>query len=163
MTFVYFLYVVFTLVYVLADVTRTNRQPINRSIAAKSNGMRYTEEAWTPETWYRAVLDLPLSSQADSDHIRHWLSVIQAWKWNLIPLSGISCAVTVLAMAVTREIRKSYQQAKLLPRSSLEGKAAFPRFEWPDEALNSSDETIVEEDEEDGSSEAYLSNILPAF
>lgn len=46
--------------------------------------MNYAEFRWTPETWFKAVLDLPLADQSVHNEIEHRVTTMVAWRWMLL-------------------------------------------------------------------------------
>lgn len=82
-----FLAVLFTLsaiIFVFLVTNQTKGQQISPDIARSY--IPYTAEKWTPETWFQAVLDLPLVSQSQRDKISSNVTNMVAWRWMLIPI-----------------------------------------------------------------------------
>ncbi|KAF2677470.1 hypothetical protein K458DRAFT_378389 [Lentithecium fluviatile CBS 122367] len=82
-----FLAILFTLsalIFVFAITYRTDNQQILRSIARSDTA--YPADKWTPETWFKAVLDLPLASQQQRDNISSKVTNMVAWRWMLVPI-----------------------------------------------------------------------------
>jgi hypothetical protein len=46
----------------------------------------YSVDKWTPETWFKAVLDLPLARSDQRSHISKNVRNMVAWRWMLIPI-----------------------------------------------------------------------------
>ncbi|KAF2820512.1 hypothetical protein CC86DRAFT_374220 [Ophiobolus disseminans] len=81
--------VIFTLsalVFVFAVTNQTKDQHIRAPIAANNQGKNYPEFKWTPETWFKAVLDLPLADASRHDEIESKVTNMVAWRWMLIPI-----------------------------------------------------------------------------
>lgn len=79
--------VLFTLsaiIFVFLVTNQTNHQHILESVA-RSN-VPYPENQWTPETWYKAVLELPLASEQNRNSISSAVTHMVAWRWILIPI-----------------------------------------------------------------------------
>ena len=68
-------------------VTYQHKQSINMNTAtAYPFPLAYPTDEWTPETWYSALLELPLSFDSDRSKIHQQLTIMRGWRWNLIPL-----------------------------------------------------------------------------
>ncbi|KAF2791594.1 hypothetical protein K505DRAFT_248581 [Melanomma pulvis-pyrius CBS 109.77] len=79
--------VLFTLsaiIFVFVVTNQTKGQSISEAIA-RSN-VAYPADKWTPETWFKAVLDLPLADQHTHDTISSKVTNMVAWRWMLIPI-----------------------------------------------------------------------------
>ncbi|EMC99858.1 hypothetical protein BAUCODRAFT_30272 [Baudoinia panamericana UAMH 10762] len=70
------------------------------------NFVAYALLAWTPENWFTAMLQLPLSSASDRSIISTHLTLMKVWKWNLVPLSVLGMAVCVLAFVDRTQKRR---------------------------------------------------------
>ena len=107
---VYFIFVTAALAYVFWLTRSTSGQAIDKALAASLNGAgpaaAYPLDQWTPENWFKAMLDLPLSDPTDISYVRGWLRVIEGWKWNLIPMMLVSCVVAVVSWGSVREDRR---------------------------------------------------------
>ena len=93
-----FLAVLFTLAaicFVFLVTSQTKHQHILES-AARSN-VPYSEQWWTPESWYKAVLELPLASEQHRHEISSAITRMEAWRWMLIPVF----LVDILAFGIT--------------------------------------------------------------
>ncbi|USP77715.1 1-acylglycerol-3-phosphate acyltransferase [Curvularia clavata] len=67
LTVLLFLAVLFTLsafIFTFVVTYQTTGQQIREPVAVNTAGMNYPEFHWTPETWFKAVLDLPLADQS---------------------------------------------------------------------------------------------------
>lgn len=95
-----FLAILFTLsalVFVFVVTHQTTGQSIRIPIAANTEGSNYAEYKWTPETWFKAVLDLPLANEQQRDEIDSKITKLMAWRWMLVPIF----IVDVIAFGVT--------------------------------------------------------------
>ncbi|KAF2113949.1 hypothetical protein BDV96DRAFT_495181 [Lophiotrema nucula] len=82
----HFLAVLFTLsaiIFVFLVTNQTKGQHISEAIA-RSN-VPYPADKWTPETWFKAVRDLPISKH-EHDRISSKITNMVAWRWILIPI-----------------------------------------------------------------------------
>jgi hypothetical protein len=86
------------LAYTFAVTNQTKGQSIDKAVAAQSQGENYPLDNWSPENWTKAVLALPLISSTDANYLRHWLRVIEGWKWNLIPMFLLGLLVASLTV-----------------------------------------------------------------
>ncbi|KAF2732627.1 hypothetical protein EJ04DRAFT_469882 [Polyplosphaeria fusca] len=89
-----FLAVLFTLsalIFVFLVTNQTKGQHISEAIAGSS--ANYPANRWTPETWFKAVLELPLADNKQRDKIDSNVTNMEAWRWMLIPifLTDIAC------------------------------------------------------------------------
>lgn len=113
-----FLAILFTLsafIFVFVVTYQTTGQHIREPIAANNVGNNYPEFKWTPETWMKAVLDLPLADGSKRDEISSRVTNMVAWRWILLPLFLVDIAafsITVLAWLK--------QRRGMTPRSSSE-------------------------------------------
>jgi hypothetical protein len=104
-----FLAVLFTLsalIFVFVVTNQTTGQSIRLPIAANNEGQNYAEFKWTPETWFKAVLDLPLADQDKRDEIDSKVTNMVAWRWMLVPIfivDIIAFGVTTLAWVRQRK------------------------------------------------------------
>jgi hypothetical protein len=95
-----FLAVLFTLsalIFVFIVTSQTKGQSIRIPIAANAQGQNYPEYKWTPETWFKAVLDLPLADKHMRDEIDSKITNMVTWRWMLVPI----LAADVIAFGVT--------------------------------------------------------------
>jgi hypothetical protein len=91
------LFTLSALVFVFVVTYQTTDQTIRAPIAANTEGTNYAEFKWTPETWFKAVLDLPLADQHKRDEIKSKVTNMVAWRWMLIPI----IIIDVIAFGVT--------------------------------------------------------------
>lgn len=79
--------VLFTLsafIFVFVVTYQTAGQSIREPVASNTVGMNYPEFHWTPETWFKAVLDLPLADPAVRKDMDHKVTNMVAWRWMLL-------------------------------------------------------------------------------
>lgn len=104
-----FLAVLFTLsafIFVFIVTYQTSGQHIRESIASNNIGINYFEYKWTPETWMKAVLDLPLADESKRNEISSKVTNMVAWRWMLLPIFVVDCvALGVTIMAWLRQRR----------------------------------------------------------
>ena len=82
------------------------------------NQVAYPEQLWTPENWFAAVLELPLVDRNQREDIAHHLTIMRAWRWNLIPLFVLGLILSATAFVdawTTRREYKPVSQYKLEP------------------------------------------------
>ncbi|KAL5115450.1 hypothetical protein ACEQ8H_006672 [Pleosporales sp. CAS-2024a] len=94
------LFTLSALIFVFVVTNQTKGQKIQYPIAANNQGQNYPDHKWTPETWFKAVLDLPLAHQEKHDEIASKVTNMVAWRWMLIPIlvaDVIAFGVTTLA------------------------------------------------------------------
>jgi hypothetical protein len=106
-TILSFLLTVSALGYTFAVTNQTNGQSIDKAIAAQFQGKPYPQDQWTPGTWTAALLALPITSDNDADYLRHWLRVMDGWKWNLIPMFLLGLLVASLSVRACLQDRRS--------------------------------------------------------
>ncbi len=88
------------LIYVSIVTAAADRQTIDVALAAGlAGGAKYPALTWTPQSWYAAVLNLPLADAAQVSTISTQWKVMQGWRINIRPLFVIQIAVTGLAWA----------------------------------------------------------------
>ncbi|KAH7392408.1 hypothetical protein DE146DRAFT_766681 [Phaeosphaeria sp. MPI-PUGE-AT-0046c] len=91
------LFTLSALVFVFVVTNQTTGQSIRMPIAANTEGSNYAEFRWTPETWFKAVLDLPLADERRRNNIDSKVTNMVAWRWMLVPIF----IVDVIAFGVT--------------------------------------------------------------
>ena len=82
------------------------------------NQVAYPEQFWTPENWFSAVLELPLVDMHQRENIAQHLTIMRAWRWNLIPLFVLGLALSAAAIVDAWTARREYKpvsQYKLEP------------------------------------------------
>lgn len=106
-----FLAVLFTLTaftFVFVVTYQTTGRSIRVPIAANNQGKNYAEYQWTPETWFKAVLDLPLADPSKRDEISSKVTNMVAWRWILLPIFIIDIiAFSVTTLAWLRQRRSA--------------------------------------------------------
>jgi hypothetical protein len=112
------------LVYTFVLTNAHKGQTIDIGLAASldnspfPNQVAYPEQLWTPENWFGAVLELPLVDRHQREDIAHHLTIMRAWRWNLIPLFVLGLVLSAAAIAdawTTRREYKPVSQYKLEP------------------------------------------------
>ncbi|KAF1840168.1 uncharacterized protein K460DRAFT_421161 [Cucurbitaria berberidis CBS 394.84] len=101
--------ILFTLsafIFVFIVTYKTMGQYIREPIAANNVGTDYAEYKWTPETWMKAVLDLPLADQGKRDQINTRVTNMVAWRWMLLPLFIVDCLAFSVTVAAWLRLRK---------------------------------------------------------
>ncbi|KAK0674721.1 hypothetical protein QBC41DRAFT_212318 [Cercophora samala] len=112
------------LIYTFVETRLTSGQAIDPNLAQEYDFPRlYPDDRWTPETWFEAVIALPLEDPTDEDVIRDKLKLMRGWKWNTIPmfLLGLTLAGLVLREVVVfggwgfkgRRVREEKRQEEL--------------------------------------------------
>ncbi|RFU26111.1 hypothetical protein B7463_g10225, partial [Scytalidium lignicola] len=84
------------LAYTFAVTNQTKGQSIDKVLAAQTQGHAYPKDKWTPETWTKALLAMPVTSRGDRHYLQYWLRIMDGWKWNLIPMFLINILVSSL-------------------------------------------------------------------
>ncbi|KAL2134623.1 hypothetical protein VTI74DRAFT_11280 [Chaetomium olivicolor] len=104
------------LIYTFVETSLTSNQLIDLAVAeANPPPARYPEGRWTPETWYAALLELPLVSADQRGTIRGNLTIMRAWRWNLVPLFVLGFGLVVLvAVEVVRVWRREGQDVEMV-------------------------------------------------
>ena len=112
------------LAYTFAVTNETRGQHIDIATASSldnrpyPNYVAYPKDDWTPETWFEAVLELTLVDSGQRSDIMQHLTIMRAWKWNLIPLFllGLAlCAVALLEAWFERRNNKIVRGEKFEP------------------------------------------------
>jgi hypothetical protein len=122
------------LIYVFVITSRHFGQTIDETVAAALQNRPYPHQVayplleWTPENWYTAVLKLNLLDQHDAVEIGHHLTVMKAWRWNLIPLLVLN--VWVAGVAIAEELHRQSAR-KILPRVAKVGGGGVVSFDRP--------------------------------
>ncbi|KAH8697855.1 hypothetical protein BGW36DRAFT_450608 [Talaromyces proteolyticus] len=80
------LFVLSAFIYVFAVTYMTSENRINTRIAESINGAAYPIDSWTPETWYRALLLLPLTGVDLTGAYQEMV----AWRWWTLPYLAVS-------------------------------------------------------------------------
>jgi 4-amino-4-deoxy-L-arabinose transferase-like glycosyltransferase len=102
-----FLAVLFTLsalIFVFVVTQRTRNQAISQAVADVNQGINYPALEWTPETWFKAVLDTPLADRAQHDEIAAKVLNMTVWRWMLLPILVVDVAAWIVAaLAVSKQ------------------------------------------------------------
>lgn len=91
------------LIFTFVVTNQTDDQPILESLVRP--GVKYSDGKWTPENWYKSLLDLPLDASVDTSSIRYHMHLMEAWRWMLVPLfiiDNLTFAVAVWAVMSQR-------------------------------------------------------------
>jgi hypothetical protein len=91
-------------IFVFVVTYQTTGQRIREPIAINAAGLNYPAEKWTPETWFRAILDLPLAHGAQHAQIKSRVRNMEAWRWILLPL--LLVYITASYVVVTTWLRQ---------------------------------------------------------
>ncbi|KAK4236159.1 hypothetical protein C8A03DRAFT_17162 [Achaetomium macrosporum] len=104
------------LIYTFVETSKTGNQFIDLAVAeANPAPVKYPDNRWTPENWYSAVLDLPLVRDNNRRIISGNLTIMRAWRWNLIPLFILGFVLLALvALEVLRVRRKDTQRIEVV-------------------------------------------------
>ena len=73
------------------------------------NQVAYPEQFWTPENWFDAVLELQLVDRHQREDIAHHLTIMRAWRWNLIPLFVLGLILSAAAIVDAWTTRREYK------------------------------------------------------
>jgi hypothetical protein len=93
-------------IFVFVVTYQTTGQAIREPIASNTVGINYPYHSWTPETWFKAVLDLPLADVAQHAQIKGRVECMIAWRWMLLPLLIVYItAFSVTAVTWSRQRR----------------------------------------------------------
>lgn len=85
---------------------QTSGRHIREPVALNSVGINYSYQTWTPETWFKAVLELPLADGAKHAEIKSQVRGMVAWRWILLPLFLMyMVALYIAAVAWLRQRR----------------------------------------------------------
>lgn len=95
-----FLAILFTLsalIFVFVVTYKTTGQYIREPVASNTVGINYPEFHWTPETWFKAVLDLPLADESVRSEMEDRITNMVAWRWMLL----VILVVDIVGFGVT--------------------------------------------------------------
>jgi hypothetical protein len=99
------------LIYTFVETAKTGGQAIDLGVArANPPPAKYPDDRWTPENWYAAVLDLPLASVAQRRVINGNLTIMRAWRWNLVSLFILGFVLLCLVALEVRRMRRRNAQ-----------------------------------------------------
>jgi len=99
-----FLFTLSAIIFTFVVTNDTKGQTILSSVAKV--GVKYPEHKWTPETWYKAVLDLPIAKDSVRSDIKDHVHLMEAWKWMLIPIFLTDIAALGIAVMAMLKQRK---------------------------------------------------------
>jgi hypothetical protein len=115
-----FLAVLFTLsalIFVFVVTQRTRNQAISQAVAEVNQGIDYPALEWTPETWFKAVLDTPLEDRAQHDEIAAKVLSMTVWRWMLLPILVVDVAAWIVAaLAVSKQRNGAVQPEFVLEK-----------------------------------------------
>ncbi|KAK3304259.1 uncharacterized protein B0T15DRAFT_234411 [Chaetomium strumarium] len=111
-----FLLTLVALIYTFVETSKTGGQSIDLAVAETNPApVKYPDHRWTPENWYAAVLELPLVSDNNRRIISGNLTIMRAWRWNIIPLFVLGFVLLVLvALEVLRVRRRNTQRIEVV-------------------------------------------------
>lgn len=102
------------LIYVFVLTHRTDNQIISQSLSealadpSRNYFLQYPVHHWTPETWYKALLDLPLADESLKGTFRSHIHTMEAWRWFIIPMFLVDIfALSCAAQATMRQRRSA--------------------------------------------------------
>jgi hypothetical protein len=110
-----FLAILFTLsafIFVFVVTYQTTDQQILPSIA--HSNIAYPADKWTPETWFKAVLDLPLAHQDQYDNISNKVRNMVVWRWMLVPIFLADVAAFGFSVVEVLRQRKGTKKFELV-------------------------------------------------
>lgn len=93
-------------IFVFVVTYQTTGQQIREPVAVNTAGMEYPEFHWTPETWFKAVLDLPLADQSVRHEIEHKVTNMVAWRWMLLVIFIVDIVAFSLAVMACLKQRR---------------------------------------------------------
>jgi hypothetical protein len=114
-----FLAVLFTLsalAFVFLVTLQTQNQTILQSVAESNQGANYPALSWTPETWFKAVLDVPLADRDQYDTIAAQVVNMVVWRWMLVPIA----VVDMVALGATAVALLKQKNGALQPEFTME-------------------------------------------
>ncbi|KAL2160049.1 hypothetical protein VTH06DRAFT_1704 [Thermothelomyces fergusii] len=96
------------LIYAFVETDKTAGQAISLAVArANPPPAKYPDGRWTPESWYAAVLHLPLASADQRRIIEGNLTIMRAWRWNLVALFILGLVLLALVALEHLGMRRS--------------------------------------------------------
>jgi len=105
------LLVLTALIYTYVLQSRTGKQVIDLTVLSQNPyPAKYPLDSWTPENWYKEVLNLPLEDDKDRVIIAYVLRIMRGWKYNLIAFFLVG--LTLSSLVVTELLRSRKQSAK---------------------------------------------------
>ncbi|KAK4455524.1 hypothetical protein QBC34DRAFT_69667 [Podospora aff. communis PSN243] len=101
------LLVLTALIYTYVLQSRTGKQVIDLTdLSQNPYPAKYPLDSWTPENWYKEVLNLPLADDKDRVIIAYVLRIMRGWKYNLIAFFLVGFVLSCLAVAELLRSRK---------------------------------------------------------
>jgi hypothetical protein len=94
-------------IFVFVVTYQTTGQHIRGPVASNTIGINYPEFNWTPETWFKAVLDLPLADEAQRTDMHGKVTIMVAWRWMLLPILLVDVVAFGFATMAWLEHRRS--------------------------------------------------------
>jgi len=111
------LLVLVALIYTYVLQAQTGKQVIDRAVlAANPFPEKYPLDSWTPENWYKEVLNLPLVEDKDRTIIAYVLRIMRGWKYNLIAFFLVGLVLSCLSVAELLRSRKQGAKYGLTPQ-----------------------------------------------
>lgn len=98
------LFTLSALIFTFVVTNQTKGQSIMSSLARA--GENYAASKWTPETWYKAVLDIPLVDESLKTTFKSKIRNMEAWRWLLIPIFLTDIAALALSTIALIGARK---------------------------------------------------------
>ncbi|KAK5660769.1 hypothetical protein OQA88_12135 [Cercophora sp. LCS_1] len=96
------------LIYTFVLQSKTGKQVIDLAEALRTAfPAKYDVDSWTPENWYKEVLNLPLTNAWERRWISYNLRIMRGWKYNLIALFVVGFILSTLVIVEQLRIRKS--------------------------------------------------------
>ncbi|KAL1969197.1 hypothetical protein VTN77DRAFT_451 [Rasamsonia byssochlamydoides] len=77
-------------IYTFIVTYQTRNQTISLPVAIGQSPLPYQLNSWTPETWYRAVLQLSIADKSVADTLRFHYHEMAAWRWWILPYLLVS-------------------------------------------------------------------------
>jgi len=96
------------LIWVFVVTNQTSHQRIYRRIVDTLPQSRIPYQAlkWTPETWFEAVLDVPMARSNQRNDIVKNVQIMAAWRWMLIPILLVDVVAFGVSMVEVVRQRK---------------------------------------------------------
>ena len=94
---------------------RTDNRPGSRS---SIRGPSISTKSMDTGDMTKALLALPLASDTDIKYLRHWLRIMEGWRWNLISLLLVGLVVATLSVMACLRERQMARNHNLETRNS---------------------------------------------
>jgi hypothetical protein len=98
------LFTLSALIFTFVVTNQTKGQQILSSLAHANEN--YATNKWTPETWYKAVLNIPLVDDSLKRTFKSKIRNMEAWRWMLIPIFLTDVAALALSALALMGARK---------------------------------------------------------